>query len=400
MSSVVAQARPATPGAYFSTLLDQTKQDLARRGVETFDFGVGDPVEPTPDFIRQALVAAVHPVSRYPTVVGQRPLREAIAGWARRRLDVPLEPDIQVLPAAGSKEAIFHLPLALFQASQDPRRGIIYPTPSYPVYAASARFAGGVPHPVALREADGYRLDLAALPRDLLASSRIAWLNYPHNPTGASVDLRYLRAQVAVAREHDLLLCADECYLDLYFDESAPPPSVLQVTTDGVLSFGSLSKRSGMTGYRSGAILGDATIIGLLKQARPNFGVASPDFIQAAAAAAWSDDAHVAARRAVFRAKRERLVRFFDAAGLAISGSQGGIYLWVRTPHPDPAAYLARLLEHGIVVSPGESFGAGGEGYFRVALVPSLDEIERALAAWQRVERHSAAELDLDGGPA
>ena len=149
-------------------------------------------------------------------------LREAVAGWASRRLDVTLDPETQVIPASGSKEAIFHLPLALF-AEQDPRRRIVYPSPSYPVYQGSAQFSGGIPHPYVLTEANAYRLDLATLPADVLAETRIAWLNYPHNPTGASIDLAYLRDQVAIAREHDILLCADDCYLDLYFPNASQP---------------------------------------------------------------------------------------------------------------------------------------------------------------------------------
>jgi LL-diaminopimelate aminotransferase len=218
-----------------------------------------------------------------------------------------------------------------------------------------------------------------------LSQTRIAWINYPHNPTGASVDLAYLRRQVDTARQYDILLCADDCYLDLYFDENSPPPGVLQVAQTGVLSFGSLSKRSGMTGYRSGYVAGDAAAIAALKRARRNFGVASQNFVQAAATVAWSDDAHVAERRAIFRAKRDRLAAFLSGHGYVVSGSQGAIYLWVKVPTADAQAFFAQLLEHGIVASPGESFGAGGEGYFRLALVPSLAEIEQAITVWERI---------------
>jgi acetylornithine aminotransferase len=368
---------------YFSVVLDQAKEDLARRGVPIFDFGVGDPIEPTPPFIRQALIEALDPVSQYPTIVGQRRLRQAVAGWARRRLDVTLDPDTQVLPAAGSKEAIFHLPLAVV-GSDEKRRRIVYPSPSYPVYDGSARYSGCIAHPVPLSESNAYRLELEALGEAVLRETRIAWLNYPHNPTGASVDLDYLRRQVEVARAYDILLCADDCYLDLYFTDE-PPPAVLQITQTGVLSFGSLSKRSGMTGYRSGYIAGDASVIAALKRARPNFGVGSQDFVQAAAAVAWADDAHVAERRAIFRAKRDRLAGFLTERGYVVSGSQGAIYLWVRVPIANRELFFARLLEHGIVVSPGESFGQAGEGYFRLALVPSLDQINQAIAMWSQI---------------
>jgi succinyldiaminopimelate transaminase len=371
------------PATYFSVVLDQAKEDLARRGVPIFDFGVGDPIEPTPPFIRQALIDALDPVSQYPTIVGQRRLRQAVAGWAQRRLDVTLDPDTHVLPAAGSKEAIFHLPLAVVGPDEQ-RRRIVYPSPSYPVYDGSARFSGCIAHPVPLSESNGYRLELEALGEAVLRQTRIAWLNYPHNPTGASVDLGYLRRQVAVARDYDILLCADDCYLDLYFTDE-PPPGILQVTQTGVLSIGSLSKRSGMTGYRSGYIAGDADVIATLKRARPNFGVGSQDFVQAAAAVAWSDDTHVAERRAIFCAKRDRLAAFLTERGYVVSGSQGAIYLWVRVPIANRELFFTRLLENGIVVSPGESFGQGGEGYFRLALVPRLDHITEAINVWSRI---------------
>ena len=374
----------AVSATYFTVLLDQAKEDLARRGVPIFDFGVGDPIEPTPPFIRQALIDALDPVSQYPTIVGQRRLREAIAGWARRRLDVALDPDTQVLPAGGSKEAIFHLPLALIGANER-RRSIVYPSPSYPVYAGSARYAGCIAHPVPLSIQNGYRLELEDLGREVLSETRIAWINYPHNPTGAIIDRAYLQRQVDVAREYDILLCGDDCYLDLYFTDD-PPPGLLQVTQEGVLSFGSLSKRSGMTGYRSGYIAGDAGVIAALKKARPNFGVGSQDFVQAAATVAWSDDAHVAERRGLFRAKRDRLASYLSSRGYEVSGSLGAIYLWVKVPTPDTERFFARLLERGIVVSPGESFGAGGEGYFRLALVPSLAHIEDAISVWGKID--------------
>jgi aspartate/methionine/tyrosine aminotransferase len=163
------------------------------------------------------------------------------------------------------------------------------------------------------------------------------------------------------------------------------PPGILQVTQQGVLSFGSLSKRSGMTGYRSGYIAGDAAVISQLKRARPNFGVGSQDFVQAAATVAWSDDAHAAERRTVFRAKRDRLASYLTSRGYEVSGSQGAIYLWVKVPGQNSEAFCARLLEHGIVVSPGESFGVGGEGYFRMALVPGLEQIEQAIQVWERI---------------
>ena len=214
---------------------------------------------PRPPFIRQALIDALDPVSQYPTVVGQRKLRQAIAGWAERRLDVTLDPETQVLPAAGSKEAIFHLPLAVAPAGSTPPADRLPVAVSYPVYDGSARYAQWRAHPVAV--ARGERLPSGAgarLARVLAETAhRLAQLSAQPELAPASTWPTCAR-QVAVARAYDILLCGDDCYLDLLL-RRRPPPGLLQVAQTGVFSFGSLSKRSGMTGYRSGYIAGDAT---------------------------------------------------------------------------------------------------------------------------------------------
>jgi aspartate/methionine/tyrosine aminotransferase len=204
------------------------------------------------------------------------------------------------------------------------------------------------------------------------------WICSPHNPTGAITNSADLADLIAACREHDALLLADECYCDLY--DEGEPPSALQVAGPGyrnVLSFLSCSKRSGMTGYRSGAIVGDAGAIAALRDLRSSVGVASPEFIQAAAVAAWSDDAHATERRGIFFAKRQVLRRFFEEIGYEVVGSRAGIYLWVKVD--DDMALTERLLDHGVVVSPGRIFGSGGEGFIRFALVPTLEETYQAV---------------------
>jgi len=361
------------------------REEVARRrddGHVLIDLSIGDPDEPTPDAIRAALRDAVGPVSSYPTGRGQASTRAAIAGFVARRHGVVVDPDTQVLPTSGSKEAIFHLPLAFIDPA-GPRRTVVWGTPGYPTYARGTRLAGGDPHAVVLREDDGWRLDLAALDEELLARTCIAWLGYPHNPTGATVDTSYLRDQLAVAREHDILLCSDECYQELWFD--APAPSLLEVAGEdlaGVVAVLSLSKRSGMTGFRSGALVGDATLIDRLRMLREDTGTASPDFVQAAARAAWSDDAHVVGRRTVFAAKRDVVLAGLAALGLTWSGSQATFYVWVRVPGGDDLAYASALLDAGLVVTPGRAFGDGGAGWIRLALVPDVTGCGEAMRRW------------------
>ncbi|MEX1164650.1 MAG: aminotransferase class I/II-fold pyridoxal phosphate-dependent enzyme [Nitriliruptor sp.] len=370
-------------GGYPLARLQDLAGQLRADGATLHDFSIGDPDEPTPAFIREALTGAVGPVSRYPTAAGQRELREAVAGWFARRHGVEIDPDAHVLPSAGSKEAIFHLPLAVLDPG-GPKRHVVWGDPGYPVYGRGAMFAGGVSDPVTLTAEDGWRLDLTALPADRLDRACIAWVNHPHNPTGATVDVGWYRQQLAVARDHDVLFASDECYQEVWFDE--PAPSALEATDGdltGVLAFVSLSKRSGMTGYRSGAIVGDPELITRLRLLRPNIGTAPPDFVQVAATAAWSDQGHVDERRAVFAAKRAVVLPFLEEAGIEVSGSEATFYVWFRAPGGDDAAYTEALLRERIVASPGRSFGPGGTGWLRLALVPTVDGCRAAVARWR-----------------
>ncbi len=379
-------------GAYALEELRHRVAALRADGATLHDFSIGDPDEPTPEFVRQALLDAVEPVSNYPTTYGQPALRVAVAGFFARRHDVDwLDPATEVLPTAGSKEAIFHLPFALIDASSD-TRSVVWGDPGYPVYGRSALLAGGISDPVALRDDRGWLLDLASLDADRLDAAAIAWLNYPHNPTGAEADLAYWRDQVAVARAHDILLCSDECYQEVWFGDT-PPPSVLEVLDGdptGVVATVSLSKRSGMTGYRSGALVGDPAVLRTQRLLRPNFGTASQDFVQAAAAAAWGDDDHVAQRREVFGAKRAVVEEFLHRAGYDVLASRATFYVWFAAPGGDDVGHAEALLDAGVVASPGRSFGPAGAGWLRLALVPTVDACRDAVAGWQTALDHGA----------
>ena len=370
--------------AYPLARLDERRQRLEERGTRLFDFGTGDPREPTDEKIRQALIESVPKVSQYPSATGTRELREAFVGFMRRRHGVMLDPDTEVLPAAGSKEAIFHAPLAFLHPSHE-RLGVAYGTPGYPVYERGALFAGGEPLPVRLRKESSFLLTTGSLDP---AKTRALWINYPHNPTGATATHSYLEEVASFCREHDILLFSDECYNYVYSGD--PPPSILKVTKERTLAFVSLSKRSGITGYRSAMMAGDPELIAALKKLRPSIGVASPRFIQEAATAAWNDDAHVEERNRVFGAKRALFLNFFEKAGFRCTPTNASLYLWIEVPEEyggDDEAYALRLLEEGIIVAPGSSFGPGGEGYFRVALVPGLEECEEAIARWESLAR-------------
>jgi LL-diaminopimelate aminotransferase len=370
----------ARQGAYPLLRLDERRWELEERGVDLFDFGTGDPREPTDTKIRHALIDGVPEISRYPSTTGKQRLREAFCGWMERRHGVALDPESEVLPATGSKEAIFHAPLAFLHHSHE-RRGVAYGTPGYPVYGRGTLLAGGEALPVKLKWEDGFLLQPRAIDPE---RTRILWINYPHNPTGATATYEYLEGVVEFCRRHDILLFSDECYNDIYSGE--PPPSILEITTERTLAFCSLSKRSGMTGYRSAMMAGDPELIGALRKLRPSIGVATQSFVQDAATAAWGDEAHVQKRRRVFGEKRDLFTAFFEEAGLRYLPTEASFYLWVAVPDGDDETYAARLMEEGVIVAPGRAFGTGGEGYIRIALVPGLEDCKLAIRRWAGIE--------------
>jgi succinyldiaminopimelate transaminase len=361
-------------GTYPFVRLEEAKRRVAARGVELIDFGVGDPRERTPSLIREALLASVDETSKYPLAEGLPELREAIAAWVRRRFGVRLDPATQVIPTLGSKEAIFSLAQVVVDRESG-RNVVAYTEPGYPVYERGARFAGAEPLALPLLEQNGFLPDLSALDLGRLA---ILWLNYPNNPTGAVAPREFLEHAAALARENDFVLAADEAYTELWFDE--PPPSALQVRSlHNVVAFNTLSKRSSMTGYRSGFAAGDDALIGAMRAFRPTVGTAPQEFVQRASVAAWGDEEHVEEARALYRAKRDALLPVLEAKGLRVAASRAGMYLWAEV-EGDADAFAESLLDHGVVVSPGSFFGPSGEGYVRFALVPSLEDCRRAAA--------------------
>ncbi|MFP3915709.1 MAG: pyridoxal phosphate-dependent aminotransferase, partial [Actinomycetota bacterium] len=339
-------------------------------------------IEPTWPVIPEAVRAAVPSVSQYPTTRGLASLREAVAGYVKRRFGVEVDPDTQVIPTSGAKEAIFSAHLAF--VSRDRGDAVGYPDPGYPVYARGAALAGADPVPV---EADrSFMTTAESVPRHLWARLTMLWICTPSNPTGAVLSTGILQGLVDRCREHEVLLCSDECYLDLYGEDDHPAPSVLQLAgrgTKGVLSFLSLSKRSGMTGYRSGAVVGDPAAIERIFSLRTSTGTASPEFVQQGAVAAWSDDAHVEERRRVFSAKRALLREGLEKMGLSVVASRAGLYLWVEVR--DDLEATDALAEVGVVVSPGSIFGSRGSGHLRLALVPDLETCRQALERMRRV---------------
>jgi succinyldiaminopimelate transaminase len=355
--------------------LDDWKADARARGIDLIDFGMGDPRELTPPFIREALLASVDPVSSYPRATGLPELRVAISGWIDRRFGVQVDEATEIVPTLGSKEAIF----SFAQITLGERRLVAVPEPAYPVYERGALFAGGAVATVPLSKSNGWLPDLDAFHAwDEIA---LFWVCYPNNPTGAVAPLSFYEELAARAREHGFLLCSDEAYSELWFDE--PPTSALQVADrTNVVVFNTLSKRSSMTGYRSGFVCAPAEIVAALRSFRPTVGTAPQEFVQRASVTALNDEQHVERTRDAYRRKRDALLPTLEGKGLRIAGSSATMFLWIEAPSDDVAD---RLLEHGIIVSPGTFFGPAGAGYFRMALVPTEEECRRAATILERV---------------
>jgi acetylornithine aminotransferase len=351
--------------------LDDWRADARLRGIDVIDFGVGDPREPTPAFIRDALVAGMRELSSYPRAAGLPELREAIAAWIGRRYGVEVA-EREIVPTLGSKEAIF----SFAQVAVGGRRVVAVPEPAYPVYERGAQFAGADVVTVPLREEHGWLPDLE--PFDAWDELAVFWVCYPNNPTAATAPLAFYEELAARAREHGFLVCSDEAYSELWFGER--PVSALQVADrEHTVVFNTLSKRSSMTGYRSGFVCAPPWIADALRAFRPSLGTAPQEFVQRASVAAWSDDVHVDAVRDVYRRKRETLLPALEAAGFRPAGGDATFFLWLAVDEPSEDV-ARRLLDRGLLVAPGSFFGPAGEGYVRLALVPTQAECERAAA--------------------
>ncbi|WP_149826531.1 bifunctional succinyldiaminopimelate transaminase/glutamate-prephenate aminotransferase [Streptomyces tailanensis] len=329
------------------------------------DLSVGTPVDPVPELIQKALVAAADSPG-YPTVWGTPELRDAITGWAERRLGARGITHHHVLPIVGSKELVAWLPT---QLGLGPGDRVAYPRLAYPTYEVGARLARA--------EYEVYDDPTALDPTGL----KLLWLNSPSNPTGKVLSKAELTRIVAWAREHEILLFSDECYLELGWE--ADPVSVLHPDVnggsyDGIVAVHSLSKRSNLAGYRAAFLLGDPAVLNPLLQIRKHGGMMTSAPTQAAVVAALGDDAHVREQRDRYAARRTALRLALENHGFRIEHSEASLYLWATRNEScwDTVAHLADL---GILVAPGDFYGEAGERYVRVAFTATDERVAAAV---------------------
>ena len=369
------------PPVYPYARLDQYKAEAAEAPGGIVDLSIGTPCDPVPAAVVAALCDAAPKWAGYASTVGLAPLREAAAGWLERRLGVSL-PAAQVVSCIGTKELVASLPHLL--RLRDPSRDtVLYPAISYPTYEMGAILAGCRAVPVPL--GPGWHPDLSAVSERDAGRALLLWLNEPGNPTGSVADPAGYAAAVEWARARGIIVASDECYVEFTFAPDGRPltgASVLAagVGTDGVLAVHSLSKRSNMAGYRCGFIAGDGDIVTYVGEVRTHAGTMVPGPVQAAAAVAWGDDAHVDEQRERYAERRALFLDALPSIGLEDAGGPGSFYLWARgTDDADAWATVARLAATGTLVSAGDLYGSDGAPYVRIALVQPLDRLELAL---------------------
>jgi succinyldiaminopimelate transaminase len=341
------------------------------------DASVGTPVDPMPAVVLDALAAAAPGATGYPATIGSAGFREAAAGWVERRFGVALAPD-DLIACIGTKELVASLPRAL--SLRDPSRAtVLYPSVAYPTYEMGALLAGLRPVPVPVD--DEWHLDLDAVDPSDAARALLLWLNDPSNPTGAVASPEGMHDAVAWARERGILVASDECYAEFtYADDGSPAAPVTALTSgsDGVLVVHSLSKRSNMAGMRAGFVAGDRALVSYLGEVRKHGGLMMPDPVQAAAAAALGDDAHVEEQRARYARRRTIALPALESRGLVHDGGSSTFYLWLRDADRgrDGWAIAEDLATTGLVVAPGDFYGTASTDHVRVALTLTDEQVE------------------------
>ena len=373
--------RLARIGAYLFADLDRKQEELRARGVDVINLGIGDPDLPTPEHIIEALArAARDPRShRYPPYAGIRDFREAVAEWYRRRFDVRLDPEHEVLALIGSKEGLAHLPWAIL----NPGEATLVPDPGYPVYRSATVLAEGVPLAVPLPPERGFLPDLAAIPREAARRSRILFLNYPNNPTAATASLPFFQDVVSFAQENHVFVAHDNSYSEIAYD-GYRPRSFLQA--DGArevgVEFHSLSKTYCMTGWRIGLAVGNAAVIAALGRIKTNIDSGVFRAVQEAGIAAlMGPEEPLRQRLEVFQRRRDRVVDTLTAIGWNPPRPQATFYIWMQAPDGRTGTeFAAEVLERtGVVLTPGLGYGQQGERYVRLSLTTPDARLDEAL---------------------
>ena len=366
---------------YLFAEIDRKIAEAKAKGIDIISLGIGDPDTPTlAPVVAEMHKAIDNPKNHdYPPYNGTEKFRKAACDWMKKRFDVELNPDTEMLANIGSKEAIAHI----FFAFVDKGDYTLVPDPGYPVYKNATIFAGGTPYSMPLKEENGYLPDFDKIPEDIAKKSKLMFLNYPNNPTGAVADLDFYKKAVDFCKKYDILLCSDMAYSEMTFD-GYKAPSVLQVEggKDVAIEFYSHSKSYNMTGWRVGFVCGNAGAVKALGTIKNNIDSGTFKAIQDAAAAAFTvDQSLIDSLNKMYQDRRDAAESGFRELGWDIKPSKATFYLWLPVlKGMTSEEFVTQMLEKAhVVVPPGNGYGSCGEGYFRVALTKDVDTIKECI---------------------
>ncbi len=351
---------------------------------------IGEPQHPAPHFVIESLIAHMHQLSSYPSTKGKSELREAIASWLQHRFAIrQIDPESQVIPVTGTREALFAIAQCLIDRSKKSPI-VLMPNPFYQIYEGAALLAGAQPVYMNCIAENGYLPDLDSITTQQWSQCQLMYICSPGNPTGAVMSEDYLSQLIELSHRYDFVIVSDECYSEIYFNEDNPPPGLLGVAAkigvddfSNCLAFHSLSKRSNLPGLRSGFVAGDAKILKQFLLFRTYHGCSMPPTTQTASTLAWGDENHVVENRNRYREKFDRVLQILSAT-LAPEMPQAGFYLWPTTPLADTEFAAKLYAEQNITVLPGRFLsrdtktGNPGTNRIRMALVAPLEECVNA----------------------
>lgn len=373
---------------YLFAAIDEAKSNVLAKGVDVIDLGVGDPDQPTPPHIVEAMCEAVKDPTthQYPSYTGMLDFRKAAAKWCKDTKDIEIDPVNETLTLIGSKEGIAHIPLAFI----NPGDIVLCPDPAYPVYKIGTEFAGGETFIMPLLEENNFLPDLDAIPMDMLARSKMMFLNYPNNPTSATADKSFFEEVLEFAKENNIIVIHDNAYSEMVYD-NYKAPSFLEI--DGAMDVGvelySLSKTYNMTGWRLAFAVGNEQIIKGLGKVKSNIDSGAFDAIQRAGITALTSSQQcVQNMNKIYTQRRDAILKGLDSMGLDVQAPKATFYVWANVPKGyDSMQFSQLLLENaGIVATPGVGFGNYGEGYIRFALTQSVDRINEAVGRMENLE--------------
>jgi LL-diaminopimelate aminotransferase len=381
---------------YVFAEIDKKRQVVAARGVDVINLGIGDPDQPTPPHIVDAMKKAVEQPAnhKYPPFGGLPEYKQAAAEWMEQRFGAQFDPANEVTSLIGSKEGIHNIIMAYV----DPGDVALIPDPAYPVYRTSTILAGGTPHFMPMTPANNFLPDLDAIPADVAKKAKLMFLNYPNNPTAATCDLQYMEKAVAFAKKHDILLVHDLAYSEMTFDGFVAP-SIFEVpgAKDIAIELHSLSKMHNMTGWRVGFAVGNQQPVKALAQIKSNVDTDIFRAIQHAAIAALKGPRdHITHCNKLYEERRDVAVAAFRKLGWSLQPIKGTFYMWLPVPKGMTSSEFSTVMleEAGVVVPPGNAYGPSGEGFFRLSLCTDKARLQEA---FDRMAKHS---ITFDRGAA